>query len=829
MERNVYNLTNPQKSIWLTEQFYKNTPMENITGCVTVLEKLNLKALQKAINLFVEKNDSFRLKFILKDDNVFQYLSSFSEFEIENVLVKTNHDIKKLENQMSNTVFEVLDNLLFSFKTFTFPDGHGGYILTAHHLIYDAWTASLVGTEIINYYEKIINAESLDDISNPSYIDYIVSEQEYLKSEKFKKDKEFWNGIFNLIPEIATIPSINGNSQELSCKSKRKQFIIPEETISLINKFCKENKASIFNFFMAVFSLYISRVSSLNDFTIGTPILNRGNFKEKQTTGMFISNIPFRVCVNNDISFAQFLSNISMDFLKIFRHQKYPYQYLLEDLRKQDSSLPNLYNVALSYQNARTNAQTSSVKYESEWVETNYIADDMDIHIYDMNDTGNINIAYDYLTSKYSIDDICFIHARILHIINQILENNEINLKDIEIVTPDEKKKLLYTFNNTQMDYPKDKTISQLFEEQVEKTPNNVAVVFGDQQLTYRELNERANSLANYLINIGIKPNNNIGVHLEKSIDYIVSIISILKIGATFVPLSVLHPKKRIEYILDDCKAQLLISNNALSQNINYSCKYLNVESFNFNLEKANINITTSSSTTAYILYTSGSTGNPKGVTIANYSLINHVYGINKKFNNQISCNDKTLSVANMSFDANIQEIFIPLLLGSTLHLLSDNSIYDIKFLANYIYKNNITFTFLPPNILDEIFNLLKDFDNLSLNKLLVGVESIKYSTLNKFLTLNRDIQIHNGYGPTEATICCISYMYSTSNEIDSSNFLPIGTPLANTNILILNASCNKLQPFYTPGEICILGDCLSSGYVNSSLNERKICCFGLL
>ena len=198
----------------------------------------------------------------------------------------------------------------------------------------------------------------------------------------------------------------------------------------------------------------------------------------------------------------------------------------------------------------------------------------MDIHIYDMNDTGNINIAYDYLTSKYSIDDICFIHARILHIINQILENNEINLKDIEIVTPDEKKKLLYTFNNTKMDYPKDKTISQLFEEQVEKTPNNVAVVFGDQQLTYRELNERANSLANYLINIGIKPNNNIGVHLEKSIDYIVSIISILKIGATFVPLSVLHPKKRIEYILDDCKAQLLISNNALSQNINFSCKY---------------------------------------------------------------------------------------------------------------------------------------------------------------------------------------------------------------------------------------------------------------
>ena len=817
-----YNLTNPQKSIWFTEQFYKNTPMENITGCVTILDKLNLKALQKAINLFVQKNDSFRFKFILKDDKVLQYLSSFSEFEIENVLVKTNQDVKKLENQMANNVFKVLDNLLFSFKTFTFPDGHGGYILTAHHLIYDAWTASLVGTEIINYYEKIINSESLDDISNPSYIDYIISEQEYLKSEKFKKDKEFWNGIFNTIPEIATIPSINSNSQDLSCKSKRKQFVIPKETINLINKFCKENKASVFNFFMAVFSLYISRVSSLDNFTIGTPILNRGNFKEKQTTGMFISNIPFRVSVNHDISFAQFLSNISTDFLKIFRHQKYPYQYLLEDLRKQDSSLPNLYNIALSYQNARTNAQTSTVKYESEWVETDYIADDIDIHIYDMNDTGNINIAYDYLISKYSIDDICSIHARILHIINQILENNEINLKDIEIVTPDEKKKLLYTFNNTQMDYPKDKTISQLFEEQVEKTPDNIAVVFEDQKLTYRELNERANSLANYLISIGIKQNDTVGVHLEKSIDYIISIISILKAGASFVPLSVLHPTKRIEYILSNCNAQLLISNNSLSQNINYSCKYFDIEIFKFDFEKNNINFNNSSTTIAYILYTSGSTGNPKGVTISNFSLINHVYGIKQKFNNKISSNDQMLSVANMSFDANIQEIFIPLLLGSTLHLLSDDSIYNIRFLANYIYKNNITFTFLPPNILDEIFNLLKDFDNIALNKLLVGVESIKYSTLNKFLTLNKDMEIHNGYGPTEATICCISYMYNNSNKIKSSNFLPIGTPLSNTNILILNSSCNRLQPFYTPGEICILGDCLSSGYVDNSLNNGK-------
>ena len=789
----MYNLTNPQKSIWLTEQFYKNTPMENITGCVTVLEKLNLKALQKAINLFVEKNDSFRLKFILKDDNVFQYLSSFSEFEIENILVKTNHDVKKLENQMSNTVFEVLDNLLFSFKTFTFPDGHGGYILTAHHLIYDAWTASLVGTEIINFYEKIINAESLDDISNPSYIDYIVSEQEYLKSEKFKKDKEFWNGIFNSIPEIATIPSVNGNSQELSCKSKRKQFIIPEETISLINKFCKENKASIFNFFMAVFSLYISRVSSLNDFTIGTPILNRGNFKEKQTTGMFISNIPFRVCVNNDISFAQFLSNISMDFLKIFRHQKYPYQYLLEDLRKQDSSLPNLYNVALSYQNARTNAQISSVKYESEWVETNYIADDMDIHIYDMNDTGNINIAYDYLTSKYSIDDICFIHARILHIINQILENNEINLKDIEIVTPDEKKKLLYTFNNTKMDYPKDKTISQLFEEQVEKTPDNIAVVFGDQQLTYRELNERANSLANYLRNNGITRNDIVGIMVNRSLEMLVAILAVLKSGACYIPIDPEYPQDRIEYMLNNSNAKMLLTFKKLESKVKFDNKlFIELDNKLYTSNRENLKNMNKPEDLAYIIYTSGSTGLPKGVMLKHNNINNFIYGMC----NIVDFNTtKTIvSVTTISFDIFVLESLLPLQKGLKIVIANENEQNDIRLFNSLCLKNNVNIIQTTPSRFQVLISNSNELDYLkNITDILVGGEAFPKALLNSLKkVLPSKANIYNVYGPTETAV------WSTAKNLTNEFSITIGKPIANTRCYILDNN-KKLLPVLTP------------------------------
>ena len=792
MESNVYNLTNPQKSIWFTEQFYKGTPIENITGCVIVLEKLNLKALQKAINLFVKSNDSFRLKFTVKDDKPLQYLSSFSEFEIENVMVNTDEDIKDIENEMSNTPFEVLDNLLFSFKTFTFPDGHGGFVITAHHLISDAWTAGLVVNEIMDYYEKIINSQIIDN-KNPSYLDYITSEQEYLNSEKFNKDKEFWNEIFKTVPEVATIPSINveNSNSSLSCKAKRKQFVIPKETMNLINEFCKQNKASAFNFFMAVLAIYLSRVSSLDDFTIGTPILNRGNFKEKQTTGMYISTIPFRISINHKIPFAEFLSNISADFSKIFRHQKYPYQYLLEDLRKKDSSIPNLYNILLSYQNVRSNKQTSDINYESSWVGNNFISDDIDIHLYDMNDTGDINIAYDYLISKYSIDDICSIHARFLYIINQVLENNDITLNEIEIVTPDEKKKILYDFNNTSADYPRDKTITQLFEEQVEKTPNNIAVVFEDQKLTYRELNQRANSLASYLRSQKIGRNDIVGIMVNRSLEMIISILAVLKSGACYIPIDPEYPQDRIEYMLNNSSAKLLLTFKRLENKVTFDNKlFVELDNELYNSNKDNLININEPDDLAYIIYTSGSTGKPKGVMLKHSNINNFIQGMC----NVVDFNsEKTIvSVTTISFDIFVLESLLPLQRGLKIVVATENEQNDIRLFNALCLKNNVNIIQTTPSRFQVLISNLNELDYLEgITDILVGGESFPKMLLGKLHQLTH-ANIYDVYGPTETAV------WSTVKNLTNESSITIGKPIANTRCYILDNNKNLL-PTLTP------------------------------
>lgn len=816
MKEKLYDLTAPQKSILVTEQYFKGSSINHICGTAFLYEKIDFDVLEQALNLLVKYNDSLRIRMVLEENEMKQTVNEYVPFNIETVEVSSKDGVSTIEANLMKEPFDMYSNL-FTCKMFRMPDGSGGFSVNIHHLVSDSWTLGLVAKEVVRIYSSLIHNEEVDTSSISSYVDYIDSEQEYRNSDKFKKDKAYWDSVFEDIPESASIPGSKEDADSFSCKANRLSFTISKKEMDQINAYCKDTHISAFNFFMGLYAIYTSRVSGLEDFVMGTPILNRTNFKEKNTMGMFINVVPLRLNLTENLSFGEFASRIAKSSFEMMRHQKYSYQYILEDLRKKDASLPNLYHILMSYQITKA-SEESGVPYDTRWAFNGNVNDDLAIHLYDLNDTGCIDIAYDYRTDKYGESEIRAVHERMLHMLHQVLERKDIGIHEIEIVTSKEKYEILYGFNQHSMYIPKNTTLNSMFYNIVKKYSNDIAVIYNDCHITYQQLDELSNDLAAILLKNGIKSQDIVGVCMNRSIELVISIWAILKINATYMPLYTKYPLDRLTYMIENSNCSCVIASSSMNDNISLNIHKIvldNFSSLNYKKElPACSNIDDDS--LAYIIYTSGSTGKPKGVQITHKNLVNFIYTFNKSFTN-IDNLDYFLSSTNISFDVSIFELFLSILNGAKLVLYNEESITDIINYATYIIKNNITMLYIPPNILNDVYSILKSSSYSKITKLLVGVEGIKKSTLNKFYNLNPNMIIVNGYGPTETTICATSLIYK--KDLSNDNYVSIGTPLLNNNVYILS-KYNNLQPVGILGELCISGFGVGKGYINNSIEN---------
>lgn len=809
MEKQLYNLTSPQKAILYTEQFYKNTTVNNICGTVLIKEAIDFEKLIQAINIFLQENDSFRIRLSLDSNQEYkQYFSDDYTIDSNPIILLNNYgDLSLLENKIVETPFSLLDSQLFKIQLFRFKDNTGGLVVNAHHLIADACTASLVASKIITIYSALLKGES-SSLPPTSYINYINSENEYFNSTKFQKDKEYWEEVFSTNYEIATIPSIK-DENTVSCRAARKSFTFSEEQMKLINEYCSENKVSVFNFFMAIYAIYLNKTTSLEKFVIGTPILNRSNFVEKNTPGMFISTLPFNFSIDKTYNFVDLCKSIAYDSLSMFRHQKYPYVDVLEYMRKKNPYQPNLYDILISYQNTKTNRNSSEVDYEVRWTFNKNVADSMQIHLFDMNDEGILNVAYDYRTNRYTGEDISHFHSRICYMIKQILSTNSILIKDIEITTPEEKDFIFNTVNNTYMDYNKNINVIDLFEEKVKEVPNNIALTFEDNSYTYKELNEMSNKLANYLLKNNVKPKDIVGIMIHRSTEMIISILAVLKLGATYLPIDPEYPIERINYMLDDsCTKTVLVHSATLNLNIGNTYNKISVDlnSDFYNSEKSNnLNTKIKPDDLIYLIYTSGSTGKPKGVMITHQNIVNFILGEKKYID--FSKNKVMVSVTTICFDIFALEIWGALTSGIKLVLASDVEQISPLKLKELCEKNNVTMIQTTPSRYSAILtDIDKDapFWNM-FTDLMVGGESFPKLLLQKLRT-NVHANIFNMYGPTETTV------WSTIKDLTKSSKITVGVPIANTTCYILDKDMNLLPPG-VPGELYIGGDGVCPGY----------------
>ena len=804
------NLTNAQKSIWVTEQYYKGSSINNICGTAVIQEKVDFEKLKESIQIVCKKHDNFWLEFKLNKGNVEQVLSEKKEIQIDTINIAGKNQLEEERNRIIKTKFQLENSKLFKFYIFKFIDGKGAFMLNIHHLISDAWTLALICNDIIKTYSELIQNKEVETKAIYSYIDYIKSEQQYQESEKYNKDKQYWIERFKTIPEVATIPgSIKGDIDETNPAGERKKYEISKENVEKIKKYCKENKISLYNFFMAIYAIYIGEVSNLDEFTIGTPILNRINYKEKNAAGMFINMAPFKININEDIEFKQFIKNIARDSMDMLKHQKYSYQCLLEELRKENKSIPNLYNILLSYQITNAKQNEGNIEYETEWTFNGYCADNIDIQIYDLNDTGNLNIAYDYKTSIYKVEDIENIHKRILNIIKQVVSKEEIKLSEIDIVTPEEKEKLLVEFNKTELKYDENIPFIKYFEKQVEKTPDDIAIVFEDKEMTYRELNERANSLAYKLRENEVTNNTVVGILLERSFEMLISMLAVLKSGGSYIPIAPDYPKDRIEYMLEDSEATIILT----SQNRRNLAdkKLINVKDERiYENHKENLENISKPEDLSYLIYTSGSTGTPKGVMLKQKNLSNF-YNSMKNIIEYLKDgkNHKILSITTVSFDIFGFETLMSLTRGLTVYLTSENGQKMTSKIERVVKDSNVEIMQTTPSVMKFHLENLNDENSLkSLKYIMLAGEPLTKTLVDRIKQIIPNVTIYNGYGPSETTI------FSTIGNATNQEEITIGKPINNTQIYILNKN-KKVMPQGTIGELYISGDGVGKGYMN--------------
>jgi len=804
-----YDLTFPQRNIWMVENFYDSQLINIISGSFVIKRDFDVAKAEQMVNKFVELNEGMRLRIEVDNNIPKQYVVPFMPFDADKKDIQgmSEEEIERFKDEYIAKPIDMIGGPLFSYLLLDRGNGLGEVFVKVHHIIGDAWTISKMGTAFSEIYEKILNGEEYTE-TFPSYIDFIEAEQEYLASDKYTKDNEFWK---EYLEGAASPLGLKDSGIIKDTGAKRHTIVLDEKYQMMLDEYCKANRVSPYTVFLSALAIYVERVTEKTDFVIGTPVLNRSNFKEKNMSGMFISTMPVRFKIDENETFVDFVKRTGTESLTLFRHQKYPYLKMSEIYKNLTSVNDNMYKLMLSYQNARASVAVTD-KYELRWRFSGHIQDELEIHISDLNDTGRLEVHFDYLTSLFEDVEIEYLTKRILALIEDGITNNS-KIETIKIMSDEEKHKILNEFNNTARPYPKDKTIIELFEEQVELNPNKVALVFENNEMTYSELNIKANKLAWYLKDKGVKENDFIAITIDKSFELMIAILAVLKVGACYVPIDVDYSLERKQYIAKDanCKYNLTVSNYE-----NY-IEYINLKEIdltaynNSNLERAK---TYTWDSLVYVMYTSGTTGKPKGAMITNRNIVRLI-----KNTNYITFepNDRIIQTGATVFDASTLEYWGALLNGISLYLINKNDLLNPIVLEEYLKENKISVMFITTALFNQMIEYNAKIFN-TLRVLLTGGEVMSLKHINIAIENNINTSISNIYGPTENTT------FSTYCELTKTQRkkVPIGKPISNTTAYILDSK-NRVLPLYTEGELCLGGDGVGKGYLNNNELTSKV------
>ncbi len=813
-----YPLSFAQERLLFIENFEQGSTAYHIPYFVQLADDVNLSALTAAFNVVIQRHPVLNSVYRSDEQNKSYQVQLGADISMHMHVLNESHELLVAAKKEISHPFDLTTEP--SIRLHCYEKNARQYLLMLfHHIAFDGWSTTIFMDELAQAYRGLCQGASVVlphlDIS---YGDYALWQSTYLQGENLTKLLDFWQQQLSGYEQLQ-LPADYPRPKQINYQGRNIDFQLDARLSEQLRTLAKANDTTLYTVLLSSFYISLSAMSGQTDVLLGTPSDNRDHAQTQSLIGFFVNTLVLRADVQAAMTIEEFISQVHGIVRQAKAHQELPFERLVDVLNvERDASRHPIFQVMFAIESFDTSYQSNNGLpfMASEFASSDdfYRPAKFDLSLLVDDSEAVIKGYFNYALSLFNEVTIKRISELYQLVLVAMVANQQLAIGEISLLSDFDRHTLLHTWNDTTASYPMDKTIAQLFEEQVDKKPDNIALVFAKESLTYRQLNQRANQLA-YAIRAhyqnknsqGIKPDTLIGLYLDRSLEMVISILGVLKAGGAYVPISPEYPKLRVRFMLEDTQTSLIITQPHYRQQLNdwigeldITATLLAIDDVSENTSSVNLSAINGPKDLAYLIYTSGTTGTPKGVMIEQCSVSNLIFS-------QTSCmnfdeSDAILWLADYIFDASVEQLFLSLLNGAVLHIPTRMDIVDVGIIRQKIVELGITHLHYTSKYLNALGALEEPH---YLKKVISGGEAI-----TKELVACWGRLLMNSYGPTESTVTVIQAI----DYVQNSTINSIGRPINNTKVYVLNQQA-MLVPIGAPGELYIGGVGLARGYLN--------------
>ena len=827
-----------QQRLWFLDQLGSNRSIYNVPSRFRLTGPLDVAALQESLNEIVRRHEVLRTNLAIVDGEPVPIISptfvpALHMVDLSNRSESERKDeVQHIAKSDAQKPFDLAGGPLMRGMLVRLGEEEHVLLLTLHHIACDGWSMEVLYRELAVLYKAFSNGKPSPLPELPlQYADFAVWQRQWLQGEVLDKQLGYWRKQLADLSRLR-LPTDRSRPAMQSYRGARQSIYFSNELTQALKSLSRQYGVTLYMTLLAAFQVLLHRHTGQDDIAVGSPIANRNHRDTESLIGFFVNTLVLRSNLAGNPSFAELLAIVRETALEAYTHQDMPFEKLVEELNpERDLGHSPLFQVMFILQNA------GDYSLELEGINAVWLRPETQIAKFDLSLTmierdGALHAAFNYNTDLFEAATIERMLGHFQMLLEGVVKNPDQRISDLPVLTKPERHQLLVEWNDTKTEYPKDKCIHQLFEEQVEKSPDAIAVVFEEEQLTYRELSKRANQLAHYLRKHGVGPDKLVGICVERSMEMVIGLLGILKAGAGYVPLDPSYPAERLEFMLADAQALILLTQRQLLENMvadrksriedgSLRSSIPNPYSKTICLDRdweliaeaseANPESITTAENLAYVIYTSGSTGLPKGVMIEHRGLVNYVMWCKRAY--PLDFGHGAPVHSSLAFDLTVTSLLPPLVTGRPVHLVSESLVSEGLSNALQQTKDFSLVKITPAHLRLLSQNISPEDAQGRTRAFIIGGEELRAEHIAFWQEHAPDTELINEYGPTETVVGCCVYRL-LRDEVENGK-IPIGRPISNTQLYILDSSYRQPLPIGVTGELYIGGDGIARGYLN--------------